>query len=163
MIMRKLVFGSFLAALWLLLTWSLAPHKLAIGLAGVGIITLTCCRGSSLPRVLRLSWILLYLPVLAWDMLVATFTNARLVAAPRPRLSPGTITLATALTDTTAIALLSITLTLIGMNAVVEADPAARQVHLYCLRLPATPVEEQAVIAQAAKYERLLAHIFGAL
>jgi multicomponent K+:H+ antiporter subunit E len=147
-----------LLVVWLLAWDSVAPGLVLLGLVvAVGVPRLTGRFWPEAPRRVRARPLLRFLPLFAWDVLVANVVVAALVLGPRSRLRPGFMVVPLDTRDPWVTTLLAsvITLTPGTVSANLSGDGRALLVHALDLPDPA------AAVAQIkARYERALMEIF---
>jgi len=148
--------------LWLLLTWSLQPQELIVGLALSLLLSLLLhdifLQGSQkLVQPARYFWFLIYLPVFFYYVVVANLDVAYRVLHPDMPIRPGIVKVRTSLTSDMGRTFLanSITLTPGTLTVDIVGD------HLYIHWINITtedPQEETAIIVR--RFERILRRIF---
>lgn len=148
--------------LWLLLTWSLQPQELIVGLALSLLLSLLLhdifLQGSQkLVQPTRYFWFLIYLPIFFYYVVVANLDVAYRVLHPDMPIRPGIVKVRTSLTSDMGRTFLanSITLTPGTLTVDIIGD------HLYIHWINITtedPQEETAIIVR--RFERILRRIF---
>lgn len=152
------ILSPLLAGLWLLLTNSIAPGQILLGLLLGWTIPLLTLRFWPERITIRKPFALIrYIGVLLYDIIVANFTVARLILGNPDRLKPVFIELPLDLTSSLAIGLLanSITLTPGTVSARLSGDRRYLLVHALNENDP-----DNLIVVIKHRYERPLKEIF---
>jgi multicomponent Na+:H+ antiporter subunit E len=149
-------------ALWMLLTWTLIPATVIAG-AVVSLLA-ALVFGDDLPlRPVRLLnpvrwlWLLVYIPVFAWECLKANIDVAMRVLSPGLQLKPGIVKIRTSLKSDIARTFLANSITLTPGTMTVEIQDDVLYIHWIDVRTE-DPDEAGKIIK--GPFEKLLARIF---
>lgn len=151
-----------LMALWLLLTWSLAPAQiiagvvvsiLVIGLAGDIFIF----RASRAFNPVRVFWAILYIPYLLWHIILANFDVAFRVISPEMPLKPGIVKVKTSLTTDMARTALANSITLTPGTMTVDINGDELYIHWIYVHGDDIDTWSKKIVG---KFEKMLRRIF---
>ncbi|MDC8446853.1 MAG: Na+/H+ antiporter subunit E [Nitrospira sp.] len=145
------VLSLALAACWLTLT-GLSPAQLVLALVlAVAIPHITAPFLGELPGIRSTGTALRLAGLVAWDIVVANITVARLVLGPVPRLRPGFVQMPLAITHPHAIALFASVVSIVPGSLSIAFSPDSRTLLLHVLHLE----DEQHFVARIKeRYER---------
>lgn len=148
-----------LLGLWLLLTNSVEPGQIILGLIlGVAIpLWLRSALAPHLPIRKPLS-LLAYLVLVLRDIVVANFVVAKQVLGPNSVLKPHFLEIPLTVTHPTAISLFASTITLTPGTVSCELSQDGRSLRVHALH---TPDPEAEIAAMKNRYEQRLINIFG--
>jgi multicomponent Na+:H+ antiporter subunit E len=159
---RVLVYWVAAMAIWLLLTWSVGWPSLAVG-AVLSLVTAVVF-GGELPlepvRLLnprRWLWLLVYIPVFAYQCFKANLDVALRVLSPGLALKPGIVKIRTSLKSDLARTFLANSITLTPGTMTVEIEDDVLYIHWIDVK---TEDPEKAGQIIKGPFERLLARIF---
>jgi multicomponent K+:H+ antiporter subunit E len=147
-----------LVVVWLLLSNSVAPGQILLGVVlAVLIPLLTAAFWPQRPRIHRPRLVLKYLATLLWDIVAANVQVARLIVAPRLHLRPRFVRLPLDLEDELAITALAGTISLTPGTVTADVAPDRKSLLIHCLHVD----DEDALIASIKRrYESPLKEIF---
>jgi multicomponent Na+:H+ antiporter subunit E len=161
-VVRILVYGLAAMAIWLLLTWNINWPSVAAG-AVLSLIA-AIVFGGDLPlepvRLLnprRWFWLLIYVPVFAYQCFKANLDVALRVLSPGLALKPGIVKIRTSLKSDLARAFLANSITLTPGTMTVEIEEDVLYIHWIDVK---TEDPERAGQMIKGPFERLLARIF---
>lgn len=147
-----------LVVLWLLLTSSVSPGHILLGVVLAGCIVWVTRRfwPQSRERTFKTRWFSFFIHVL-WDLIVANVVLARMVLFTPNKLQPGFIVIPLDVTDELAIAALSNVISLAPGTVTADLNVAERTLVVHVLHLE----DEAAVVKQIKeRYEDALREIF---
>lgn len=159
---RILAYWVGAMAVWLLLTWTLRWHSIVVG-AGVALVTAVVFGGELPLRPVRLLnpfrwfWLLVYIPVFAYQCLKANIDVAMRVLSPGIQLNPGIVKIRTSLKSDIARTFLANSITLTPGTMTVEIQDDVLYIHWIDVRTD-DPDEAGRIIK--GPFEKLLARIF---
>ena len=158
------VIGEFiiLFALWLLLTWSLAPAQVIAG-AVVSVLAIGLAGDIFLFKVgrafnpIRIFWMLVYIPYLIWYIILANLDVAYRVIHPDLPIRPGIVKIKTNLTTDMAKTFLanSITLTPGTLTVDIKGD----ELYIHWIYVHGKDIEEWSKYI-SGRFEPILRRIF---
>jgi len=159
---RTLAYWVACMVLWLLLTWKLRPDSLVAGVA-LSLVT-ALIFGNYLPlsparlfNPRRWFWLLVYVPVFAWECLKANVDVAMRVLAPGLNLKPGIVRIRTTLKSPIARTFLANSITLTPGTMVVEIKEDVLYIHWIDVK---TDDPDAAGRIIKGPFEKLLSRIF---
>jgi multicomponent Na+:H+ antiporter subunit E len=160
--LRTLVYWIAAMAVWLLLTWTVNWPSLVAG-AVLSLIT-AIVFGGELPVVpvrllnpMRWFWLLVFIPVFAYQCLKANIDVALRVLSPGLMLKPGIVKIRTSLQSDLARTFLANSITLTPGTMTVEIEEDVLYIHWIDVKTD-DPDEAGRIIK--GPFERLLARIF---
>jgi multicomponent K+:H+ antiporter subunit E len=145
-----------LAASWLALAGISPPHLALALVLGLAIPHLTAPLLGGLPGMRSIRTAVWLVARVAWDILVANVTVARLVLGPVARLRPGFVLVPLAVTHPHAIAVFAGIVSIVPGSLSIALAPDARTLLLHVLHVED---EEQFVATIKERYERPLMEI----
>ncbi|MFC1510986.1 Na+/H+ antiporter subunit E [Candidatus Margulisiibacteriota bacterium] len=161
MINRIFVFLISMAA-WLVLTWSREPGSLVVGLIASLIVALVFGKMLRLNlgkafSPMRYFWFVVYVLVLAWEMIKANLDVAYRVLHPELPINPGIVKIKTNLTNELAQTMLANSITLTPGTMSVDLIGANLYIHWINVREKEVEAASQAI---AGRFEKILARVF---
>ena len=152
------VTSAVLIVVWLLLNHTLSPGHIMLGTALGLLIPLFTRRFFPEPVYLsRMGTILRFLIVVLWDILVASFTVARLSLGPLSKLRPRFVRIPVTLADDFALTALTSTISLTPGTVSAEIAPDREHILIHAL-----DVDDEAALVRTIKerYEAPIKEIF---
>ena len=159
---RVFAFWVAAMAIWLLLTWTVQFQSLMVGLL-VSLLSALFLGGNvpirplSLLNPRRWFWLLVYIPVFAYQCLKANIDVAMRVLSPGLQLKPGIVKIKTTLRTEIARTFLANSITLTPGTMTVEIKEDELYIHWIDVK---TQDEEEAARIIKGPFEKLLARIF---
>lgn len=148
-----------LLGLWLLLTNSVEPGQIILGLILAIAIPLWLRSALAAPLPVRKPFLLLaYIALVLRDIVVANFVVAKQVLGPNSVLQPHFLDIPLTVTHPTAISLFASTITLTPGTVSCELSQDGRSLRVHALH---TPDPEAEIAAMKNRYEQRLINIFG--
>ena len=148
-----------LLGLWLLLTNSVEPGQIILGLILAVAIPLWLRSALAAHLPIRKPLLLLaYVALVLRDIVVANFVVAKQVLGPNNVLQPHFIDIPLTVTHPTAISLFASTITLTPGTVSCELSQDGRSLRVHALH---TPDPEAEIAAMKNRYEQRLINIFG--
>jgi multicomponent Na+:H+ antiporter subunit E len=149
-------------AVWMLLTWTLIPATIIAGvvvslIAALWFGSVLPLRPASLLNPVRWLWLLIFVPVFAWECLKANVDVAMRVLSPGLQLKPGIIKIRTSLKTDIARTFLANSITLTPGTMTVEIQDDVLYIHWIDVK---TEDAEEAGKIIKGPFEKLLARIF---
>ena len=149
-IQSLLVRTMALYAVWLVLTLSLDPFYLGLGLTTALVVSWLSLKGSSRSG-LRWSGLVVYVPWLLWQVLVSGAHVAYLILHPRLPIDPKLVRRPTSLEDPSAVVIFGNSITLTPGTITAEVNPHELVIHAM----------DDASAAGLEDMERKIAAVFG--
>ena len=145
-----LVRTAALFAVWLLLTLSLDPFYLGLGLTTALVVTWLSLRGPS-QHGLRWSGLVVYVPWVLWQVLLSGAHVTYLILHPRLPIDPKLVRRPTTLEDPSAVVIFGNSITLTPGTITAEVSPHELVIHAM----------DDAAAAGLDDMERKIASVFG--
>ncbi len=168
--MKRVVLFIVTYVLWIFLTWPfdlafsrVYVQDLLVGLVVALVVAVVMKEVVTEPfsrfiNPLRLFWFILYLLILAWDILKANFDVAYRVLHPDMPIRPGVVKVKTKLTSASGISVLANSITLTPGTLTVEATKDG-YLYVHWINIKSTDIEE-ATKHIVSRFEGLIMKVF---
>jgi multicomponent Na+:H+ antiporter subunit E len=164
MINTKVILFILALAVWLLLSWSLAPEDLITGVILAFTVSwlthdLFIRRTNIFKNFKRYLWFMYYIPLFIRENIKANLDSAYRVIHPALPIRPGIVKVKTTLTTDTALVFLANTLTLNPGTMTVDIDKQNGFLYVHWVDVKTDDIQKATELI-VDKFERVLKRIF---